>query len=342
MALNRTACEDLPLKDGKASMCIKDIFHIEKPADKRLLGTEWITLAYTLFTAILIVIFWSGMNQPWRLLTARLCIVVAIAVAYGLYRAVPCRFTRFLRHIFPLALLGFWYPDTYEFCRLFPNLDHLFAQADQWIFGYQPALEFCRAMPQMIWSELFNMGYFSYYLFIVLGVIAPLVWKPRETDRTAFLILAGFFFYYLIYLFLPVAGPQFYFPAIPAADLAAGTFPAVGDYFRTHTELAASADAEGLFKELVEFMQKSGERPTAAFPSSHVGMSTFLMVLIWRVKRVAAFVCLPFYVLLCAATVYIQAHYFVDVVGGFVTAFVFLFMAQALYDFIKKHNIIVS
>ena len=38
-------------------MCIKDIFHIEKPADKRLLGTEWITLAYTLFTAILIVIF---------------------------------------------------------------------------------------------------------------------------------------------------------------------------------------------------------------------------------------------------------------------------------------------
>lgn len=42
----------------------------------------------------------------------------------------PNKYILLLRYIFPLSLLGYWYPDTYEFCQLFPNLDYLFAAAD--------------------------------------------------------------------------------------------------------------------------------------------------------------------------------------------------------------------
>ena len=77
----------------------------------------------------------------------------------------------------------------------------------------------------------------------------------------------------------------------------------------------------GFFYNLVEGSQQIGERPTAAFPSSHVGISTLLMIMAWRGSR-WLFACLfPFYILLCCATVYIQAHYLIDSIVGFISAF---------------------
>lgn len=65
----------------------------------------------------------------------------------------------------------------------------------------------------------------------------------------------------------------------------------------------------------------AGERPTAAFPSSHVGVSTILMLLVWSSKnRKLLLFLLPFYVLLCLSTVYIYAHYAIDVLAGWVSA----------------------
>ena len=83
-----------------------------------------------------------------------------------------------------------------------------------------------------------------------------------------------------------------------------------------------NAYEHGFFYQLVENSQQVGERPTAAFPSSHVGISTILMIMAWRGSK-KLFACLmPFYLLLCCATVYIQAHYLIDAIAGFISAFV--------------------
>ncbi len=95
-------------------------------------------------------------------------------------------------------------------------------------------------------------------------------------------------------------------------------FPAIGDYFNNNQELLPGPGYQhGFFYNLVESSQQVGERPTAAFPSSHVGMSTILMIMAWRGSK-KLFACLiPFYMLLCGATVYIQAHYLIDAIVGF-------------------------
>jgi membrane-associated phospholipid phosphatase len=222
--------------------------------------------------------------------------------------------------------------DIYEFCSRFPNLDHVFASAEQWLFGCQPSLEFSRALPQKFWSEAFHMGYFAYYPMIFATAILPLTQSKARFAEYSFIILATFLLYYVIYLFLPVAGPQYYFAAIGEQAAEAGNFTAVGDYFRTHLEMRPSPGPEGFFRSCVESAQAGGERPQAAFPSSHVGVSTVLMILLWRLRN-WAFVCiLPFYVLLCCATVYIEAHYAIDVIGGFVSAVVFYFLTKKAYD----------
>jgi len=45
------------------------------------------------------------------------------------------------------------------------------------------------------------------------------------------------------------------------------------------------------------------------------------MIMAWRVSHKLAYCLLPFYILLCCATVYIQAHYLIDSIVGFFSAF---------------------
>lgn len=298
---------------------------------RRPLPIELVTLVYTLFTTLLILLLWQRMGNPWQLLEGRALVLVGMGLIRLIYQARPGRATMFLRYLFPLSLLGYWYPDTYEFCRLFPNLDHIFAQADQSLFGCQPSIVFSEILPQKIWSELFHMGYFSYYPLIFLTALAPLATGRKLFAPTAFIILTSFFLYYLIYLFLPVAGPQYYFHAVGNDLVLSGHYPQLGDYFSYHTELAPSPGPPGFFRELVEATQASGERPTAAFPSSHVGISTILLILLWRNRRWLCLAALPFYVFLCCATVYIQAHYLIDVIGGLVTSLIFYRLTDGLW-----------
>ena len=108
----------------------------------------------------------------------------------------------------------------------------------------------------------------------------------KNFQRCAFVIIASFMVYYVIYDFLPVVGPTFYFKAIGMDSVSKGIFPAVGHYFNTHTDCIPSPGyPNGIFYQLVESAKEAGERPTAAFPSSHVGISTVCMLLAWRTQN---------------------------------------------------------
>ncbi len=139
-----------------------------------------------------------------------------MALTVATYCVVPTRATMLLRYIYPLSLLAYWYSrHLTSFASSSPDLDHLFAAADQAIFGCQPSLVFHSVMPSRSYgANSSHLGYFSYYPMIALTVLVPLFVDRPRFGRTAFVVLTSFFLYYLIYLFLPVAGPQYYFRAI--------------------------------------------------------------------------------------------------------------------------------
>ncbi len=295
-------------------------------------------------------VLWPRLVEPWAMLQMRLwwLLLTAAMVAGGTWvnrqwgpvtqeahpaptqpklRRVHCwrRLTHLARTGAQLVWLLHWYPDIWQFNRSFPNLDHLFAAADQWLFGCQPSVTFSQWLSGGLWSELFNLGYWSYFPMIATLVLA--VWWKDITSSTTHLrevsavILTSFFIFYLIFLLLPVAGPQFYFKAVGVDQILAGHFPPVGTWFSSHTDmLPAPGNAHGVFYQLVASSQQSGERPIAAFPSSHVGLSTIVLLLSRRhVPRLTKYL-LPFWLLLCCATVYIQAHYLVDAIAGLLMA----------------------
>ena len=212
----------------------------------------------------------------------------------------------------------------------------IFATADEVLFGCQPSLEFSRIFSGAFWSEAFCMGYYAYYYMMALMVFFYLLFRYDQFERASFVFLSVFFVYYLIFDFLPVAGPQYYFKAIGIDNALAGHFPELGHYFQTHLE-SLRLPSHGIFSELVAGAQEVGERPTAAFPSSHVGMSTVTMILVWKTRNRWLFWCLmPFFILLCCATVYIKAHYLVDSIAGLITAFIFYYLADWCYSRFSK------
>ncbi len=290
---------------------------------KGLFAVEKVTLIYTLLTSIMILVLFQRMDHPWHMLIDRAMITGMTFLLMYLYRLAPCKFSAFVRIAIQMSLLSYWYPDTYEFNRFFPNLDHIFATAEQFMFGGQPAIWFCHELPYKWVSEAFNLGYFSYYPMILLVTMFYFIFRFDLFEKLSFVLVTSFFIYYLIYIFVPVAGPQYYFPAIGLDNVANGVFPAVGDYFNHHQELLPGPGIDdGFFYNLVEGSQQVGERPTAAFPSSHVGISTILMIMAWRGSRKFFLFLMPFYLLLCGATVYIQAHYVIDAIAGFISAFI--------------------
>lgn len=303
---------------------MKQLFKLETKIYKGLFAAEWAMLAYWLLTTLIIVVCYTKVQNPEAMLWGRVRILFTTAALYAVYRMLPCRLTRLARIGVQLAFLSWWYPDTYELNRMLPNLDHVFATWEQQLFGCQPALLFSQLTAHLptlvsnIFSELMDLGYASYYPMIATVIIYYFFFRYKEFQRAAFIVLAAFFIFYVVFIVVPVTGPTFYYQAVGIDNIAQGIFPNLGSYFNLHQECMPSPGyTDGIFYHLVENAKAAGERPTAAFPSSHVGISTILMFLAWHTREQRLFfVLLPFFVLLCISTVYIQAHYAIDALAG--------------------------
>ena len=126
---------------------IIDLFKLEKKPVKGLMAFEWVVMAYLVLTLIVTFIMYTSMDNPQAMIFGRLRIVAITAAMWLVYRIAPCRLTRFARVGTQMALLAWWYPDTFEINRHLPNLDHVFATWEQDLFGCQPALLFSKALP---------------------------------------------------------------------------------------------------------------------------------------------------------------------------------------------------
>lgn len=293
-----------------------------------LLSFEWVMIIYAVLTMLFILFAWRLLDNPYELLLKRIIPVVITFLLCYIYKKISNRFVYLLRIVFQLYMLIWWYPDTYELNKAIPNLDHIFASVEQWIFGCQPAILFFDNYPQKIVSESMNLGYAIYYPMIFYTVLVYYFFRKSEIEKIMFIIMGSFFAYYFIFDLLPVVGPTFYYKAVGMERISEGIFPSLGDYFATHNEcMPTPGYSDGIFYQMVESAKAAGERPTAAFPSSHVGVATICMILLYKLKNKVSFILLIIpYILLSMATVYIQAHYVIDAIAGLITGVLFYYI----------------
>jgi membrane-associated phospholipid phosphatase len=274
----------------------------------KLKSFDYIIILYTLLTGLYVGFNYNQIENTGHHLIWRFAILIFIYLLLN-YNSNH-KIILFLRNFYPLLLLGFFYSETGFFNHLiFNNFDPALVIMEEAIFGNQLSLEFSNTIPYKWFSELMHIGYFSYYLLTFGVPFLFYIKTPVRFEKSMFIIIMSFCIYYIIFIVFPSIGPQFYFPIEQII---------VPDGF--------------LFDKIMKIIIEIGEAETGAFPSSHVGMAVIFIILIAKYFKKLLPVLIFLVVILIASTVYIKAHYVVDILAGLVTGTLFYYISNITYN----------
>lgn len=230
-------------------------------------------------------------------------VLSALVLLYVLPRLSNARslLLQALRVFYPQLLYAWYFPECIYLSQLISggkSFDGMFAQLDQALFGLQPALHLSEALGRgALLNELFFFSYFFFYVLITVGFWVLFFRGERvRAARCVFIVTASFAVLYVWYVFFPVYGPKYFIDEL---------------HTRFYTEFRGY-----LFVPLMTRMFHGMNLAGAAFPSSHVAVALVALYLNARYLPRLAALFAPFTLLLLVSTVYIYAHYVVDVVGG--------------------------
>ena len=271
---------------------------------------------YFIITTVMLLFSWDQSPNVLDLLFTRAVVVLVIIGLIYLDSKYEHLLPYLIRNTYPIILSGYFYSETVFYNKLFfDNIDPLLMNIEAVLFDFQPSLEFSAYFSNTFFSEIMYFGYFSFYVLILGFTLYVFFKKKKLFNETVFLLSGSLYLFYFIFGLLPSEGPQFYFSApdniLPNA------------YF---------------FDKIIHFIQETAEQPTGAFPSSHVGVSVIIMIIARQRAPIFFKIAFPFVVILILSTVYIKAHYLIDVIGAIIVAPFFLYLSNILFNFTTRKN----
>ena len=277
--------------------------------------TDKFTIGYLTVVLLIILLFYPQIPSFIGLSFFHIAAIGIILLLVNTFQKHPQNKTlKFFRFWYPPILYTSLYEETGILNHIIfkVNLDNLFQKIEYAIFRSQPSIWLYERFSYIWLKESLHFFYFSYYLLIpVLGLI--LYFEDLKKFRH-FIFVTSFTFYfcYLIYIFLPVAGPLIW-------------------------ELPKM---EGIvFVPLMNFIYAYAEKPGAAFPSSHVAVALMVVFFSYKYKRKLFYFFIADVIFLAIATVYCRYHYVIDVFAGIVTAFGCYYSGNYIYELFEGSEI---
>lgn len=279
-----------------------------------------VDILFILYNALVSMLILIRLNHIpyWYIHIVIHLLLILIPVLYS--RMEPdvskSKISNFFRHWYPYLFFGLFYEEigwiNTGYVRVF--LDDFFAQWDYSLFGFHPSLEFMKAVPNRLFSEYMYFAYFFY--LILLWLVGMVFWVKKDLKNfysITFTTSLVYYFFYTVFVFLPVAGPRFFFP---------GTF---------------DVDFKGyFFAPLMQNIMGNVEIKGAAFPSSHCGIACIAALYAYKVKKYFGVIITIIAASLWTGTVYGRFHYVVDVIYGVGLAIIMYILSPKLYKAISK------
>ncbi|HEV2489335.1 MAG TPA: phosphatase PAP2 family protein [Candidatus Acidoferrales bacterium] len=260
---------------------------------------EWVTLAYLGWVKLLILVFHKNLTHPAAYFIGHTLVAVAIvALAIAAARHPGSRLLQFARHWYPLPLYIGLFEELNGLVHIIFHfwLDRWFIAFDHALTGVHPSVWLLQfASPSL--NDFMQFAYMTYFLYLVM---LPALLYVKSDQRAFWTVMVStavaHYTVYFISVLLPVESPYYSLAALEPVRLSGG--------FSTH---------------LIGLVERFGRVHGAAFPSAHVAGSMVAILASWRYRRWLFWVCLPFFICMCVATVYGRYHYVADVLAGLLT-----------------------
>lgn len=256
---------------------------------------ERVTFAYLAWTLSLLIAFHN--NIPHAAKYAALHAIIAVAIAQLAWSAArSCSKTlQFARHWYPLPLYIFFFEELQALVHAIHRnwFDRWLIQFDYNLAGVHPSVWLARfANPAL--NDAMQFAYMTYFLYLVILPAILYVQKDRAAFWTVMVSTAiAHYSVYIIAVLFPIESPYFALASLNPTALQGGAFTAT-----------------------IELIEHFGRVHGAAFPSAHVAGSMVAILAARRYKPRLFWLCLPFFIMMCVATVYGRYHYVADVLAG--------------------------
>ncbi len=266
------------------------------------------TIIFLTFLSIINVIFCAQVSDCYFLVVINSLSSIAIIFYCG-YAEDKTGVLRWVRDFYMVAGIPLLFKEMYLLVHpIHPyDYDQLLIQIDHWLFGVHPT-QWLYQFSHPIITEILQLAYSSFYfLMVILGIE---LYQRKNKDAFQFSIFAivyGFLLSYIGYLLVPAVGPR----------------------FTLHEFSNIDTDLPGLFiTSTLRMLLNLGEsipngipNPLAlvqrdVFPSGHTQMTLTVIYLAYKFRVRTRWFLWISGTLLIIATVYLQYHYVIDLIGG--------------------------
>ena len=256
---------------------------------------EQVSFVYLAWTLCLLLAFHN--NIPHAAKYAALHATIAVAIAQLASSAARSRSTtlQLARHWYPLPLYIFFFEELQALvhaihCGWF---DRWLIQFDYNLAGVHPSVWLTRFANPVL-NDAMQFAYMTYFLYLVILPAILYIQKDRAAFWTVMVSTAiAHYSVYVIAVLFPIESPYFALASLNPTALQGGAFTAT-----------------------IELIEHFGRVHGAAFPSAHVAGSMVAILAARRYKPWLFWLCLPFFITMCVATVYGRYHYVADVLAG--------------------------
>ncbi|MBN2693591.1 phosphatase PAP2 family protein [bacterium] len=187
--------------------------------------------------------------------------------------------------------------------------DSLMLSIDNSLFGKTPSL-WMESLISYPFTKINELAYDSYYFYLpILGIILYLKGKYKEFRVLSLTFILIAYSGYILYLLIPVAGPQFQNHVIYSTDL----------YIFGRNSVQQTID-------LLRFDMD-------CFPSLHTAQPLAILILSYRYDRKIFYLFFFPVILTIFSTMYLRYHYGVDVIAGIILAIIAVKITPKIFKF---------
>ena len=296
---------------------------------KNLKAYDLVVVIFYIFLIIINLIFPEKIKYTSTWMIVNIGVIIFAFLISFLENKRDIKIWRIIHYWYVAPLIFVTFKELYFMIEPIRGQDYdwLFIQVDHWLFGTNPTLVLYKFSFPLL-TEILQLVYSIFYLLpIILALVLLRKRKYLALDFAIFSIVYGFYLSYLGYFALPGVGPRF----------------TLFDFAALNKQLPGLILTKYLreFVNLGESISASTVNPAAlvqrdVFPSGHTMITLIVMFLSVRLKSRSRFFFLPIGSLLIFATVYLQYHYVIDLVGGLIFMIFSLWSGKYLFNWWRR------